>query len=226
MITSGKRQCHRTLEQNWRRNKSSKYRYLAIYHQCHLLSNMQDNAEKKDYRSSLHEHKFEFKQVFHMCNGLLGRDKDLPLHPCDINQVLADWFNTFFTTKIKKVGNDLIDSNCDLINQGITEPTELCMANSNVAFSNLKRLEEKEIIKTLRAAPSKTFGFDPVATMLLKDILPKVVPLMEAIINKYLNTGTFDDSLKEVLVCSLLKMINLNFLGQKLSSSLKSELSV
>ena len=100
------------------------------------------------------------------------------------------------------------------------------MANSNVAFSNLKRPEEKDIIKTLRAAPSKTFGFDAVAAMLLKDILPKVVPLMEAIINKYLNTGTFDDSLKEVLVCSLLKMINLNFLGQKLSSSLKSELSV
>ena len=141
-------QCHRKLEQIWRRNKSNKDGYLAFYHQYHLISNMLDNAERKYHRSLLSEHKFDFKQVFNICNGLLGRDKDLSLPPCDSNQALADWFNTFFTTKTQKIRNDLIDKNCDLINQG------MYMANINVAFSNFKRVNEKSC-RLLEEHPTK-----------------------------------------------------------------------
>ena len=103
---------------------------------------MLDNAEREYYGSSLSGHKFDLKQVFNICNGLLGQDKDLPLPPCHSSQVLADQFNTFFTTKIEKIRNHHIDKNCDVINHGITKPTELCMANSNIAISNFKGVEE------------------------------------------------------------------------------------
>ena len=84
------------------------------------------------------------------------------------------------------------------------------MANSYIAFSNFTRVEEQEIIKTVRAVHSNTCELDPIPTTLLKDILPKVAPLMEALVNKFLNTGTFNDSLKEALVHLLLKKINLD----------------
>ena len=63
------------------------------------------------------------------------------------------------------------------------------------------------------AAPSKTCKLDPIPKALLKDILLKLAPLTESIFNKSLNVGSFDDSLKEALVCPLLK-INLNLLDK------------
>ena len=83
--------------------------------------------------------------------------------------------------------------------KGSLNPAEPCMVNSNIGFSNFKRVEEWEIIKTVRAVPSKTCELDPIPTMLLEDILLKVAPLMETIINKSLNTRIFNDSFKKLL---------------------------
>ena len=57
-------------------------------------------------------------------------------------------------------------------------------------------------------------------------------PLMEAIINKSLNMGTFDDSLKETLVCPLLDLLdknyhpvsNLSFLSKAIEHTVASQL--
>ena len=89
-------ECCGQLEWNWRKNKFNKDSYLDFYCHCHLVSNMLDNAKREYYRSSLSEHKFVFKWMFNTYNGLPGRDKDLPLPPCDSNHILADQFNTFF----------------------------------------------------------------------------------------------------------------------------------
>ena len=67
--------------------------------------------------------------------------------------------------------------------------------------------------RLLEQLPAK-HELDPTSTMLLKEILPKVVPLMEAINDKALNTGTFSESLKEALVHPLLKKINPDLLDK------------
>ena len=71
----------------------------------------------------------------------------------------------------------------------------------------------------MKAAPSKTYELDPIPTILLKDILPKVASLTEAIVNKSLNMGTFVDSLKEAPLYPLLKKINLDLLTNTIIQS-------
>ena len=45
-----------------------------------------DIAEKAYHRDKLMEYKNDYKQVFSVCNSLLGRWKDLTLPPCESKQ--------------------------------------------------------------------------------------------------------------------------------------------
>ena len=85
--------------------------------QCHLVENMLDTAERSYYIDSVAQAKGNQKNIYNICNDLLGRDKNLPLPPCESNEVLADRFNTYFSNKISKICKDLEStletSSCD-----------------------------------------------------------------------------------------------------------------
>ena len=89
--------------------------YRDFCSQCRLVSNLLFSTEKKYYLNILHEHRRNTKQVFKVCDSLLGRGKEPSLPPGFTNQELADNFNDFFITKITNIRLDLSESKCRII---------------------------------------------------------------------------------------------------------------
>ena len=79
-------------------------------------------------------------------------------------------------------------------------------------MNSFRVLSEDEVLAIVRKSPTKSCKADPFPTALLKEILPDITPLLRAVVNKPLQTGTFPDDLKETLVKSHLKKINLDLI--------------
>ena len=73
-------------------------------------------------------------------------------------------------------------------------------------------LSEDEVLAIVIKSPTKCCDTDAIPTALLKEILPDITPLLRAVVNKSLQTGTFLDDLKEALVKPQLKKINLDLI--------------
>ena len=95
------------LEQIWRQDKTNSDKYHDFCSQCRLVSNLLFSTEKKYYLDTFHEHRRNTKQVFKVCDSLLGRGKEPSLPPGFTNQELADNFNDFFITKITNIRSNL-----------------------------------------------------------------------------------------------------------------------
>ena len=93
-----------------------------FYSQHRLVSNLLFSAEKKYYLNFFHEHRMNTKQVFMVCDSLLGKGKDPPNPPGFTNQELAENVNDFFTTKITYIRFKLIEQNLG----SLEIPTEHC----------------------------------------------------------------------------------------------------
>ena len=66
----------RKMEHIWRHDRENSDRYRDFCSQRRLVSNLLFGAEKEFYRSNLHKHRGNIKQVFKLCDGLLGRKKE------------------------------------------------------------------------------------------------------------------------------------------------------
>ena len=69
------RKC-RKMERIWRHDRENLDRYRDFCSQCRLVSNLLFVAEKEFYRSNLHKHHGYIKQVFKLCDCLLGQKKN------------------------------------------------------------------------------------------------------------------------------------------------------
>ena len=98
---------HRQLEQIWRWDKTNSGKYYDFCSQHSLVSNLLFSTEKEYYRDIFCEHRRNTKQVFKVCDSLLGRGKEPSLPSGFTNQELANNFNDFFITKITNIRSDL-----------------------------------------------------------------------------------------------------------------------
>ena len=95
---------------------------------------MLDNAELSYYHTNLQDHSRDSKQIFRLCNGLLGRNKDLQLpqilrpRPCrPLQQILH--------LKIeKKICIALIKGNSKSTSLGATPPKEISNRPTNITL--------------------------------------------------------------------------------------------
>ena len=97
----------RRLERSWQSDQKKTFKYTCFYLQRQKVSNMLNSAERHFLHSRLHENSNNPKQIFRICNSPLGRKKDSQLPPGFMNQELANNFNSFFTTKITNIRNQL-----------------------------------------------------------------------------------------------------------------------
>ena len=79
-------------------------------------------------------------------------------------------------------------------------------------MNSFRVVSEDEVLAIVRKSPTKSCKADPIPTALLKEILPHIAPLLRAVVNKSVQTGTFPDDLKEALVKPHLKKINLDLI--------------
>ena len=102
---------HRQLEQIWRQDKVNLDKYQNFCTQHRLVSNLLFSAEREYYHDIFHEHRKNTKQMFKVCDGLIGRGKEPSLPSGFINQELADNFKEFFINKITNIRSDLSKRN-------------------------------------------------------------------------------------------------------------------
>ena len=77
-------------------------------------------------------------------------------------------------------------------------------------MDSFRLFSDDEVSAIVKKSPTNTCEADPIPTILLKDILPNILPLLREIVNKSLQTDTFLEDLKVALVRPLLKKTNLD----------------
>ena len=173
-------------------------KYRDFCTQCRLVSNLRFATEKEYYHDTFHEHSGNIKQVFKLCNSLLGRGKEQSLPPGLNNQELADKFNEFFITKITNIRSDLFEHGTE---SSDTQPENRLIPN---ALMNFQLLSCEDVSKIVLASPAKTCDADPIPTELLKKVLLAIIHLLTKLVNESLQSGEFPDDLKKALVTPLL----------------------
>ena len=177
-------------------------RYHDFCSQHRLVSNLLFATEKKYYHDNLCEHKGNIKQVFKLCNSLLGRKKEQLFPPGLNSQELADKFNEFFITKITNIRSDLLEQDTQ---SSDTQPENHLIPN---ALAKFRPLSCEDVLKIVLASPAETCDANPIPTELLKKVLPAIIHLLTKLVNESLQTGEFLDDLKKDLVTPLLKKLS------------------
>ena len=171
---------------------------MIFFSQHRLVLNLLFSTEMKYYLDTFCEHRRNTKQVFKVCDSLLGRGKEPSLLPGFTNQELADNFNDFFITKITNIRSDLSEWN--------TGSSDIQTEHHSIpsVLENYWSLNCDEVAKIVLAPPTKTCEADPIPTELLKKVLQAIIQLLTKLVNESLQTGEFPDDLKEALVKPLL----------------------
>ena len=73
------------------------------------VDKIMDTAEKSYYFNSLHDNRCSIKKIYAVCDYLLGRRKELPPLPDESKQELANRFHKFYTEKIQKIRDHLVE---------------------------------------------------------------------------------------------------------------------
>ena len=129
-----------------------------------------------------------------------------------MNEELAKHFNNFFISKINKIRDNLTANQVQL--------PQLLASHENAVpcMNTFRMLSEDDVSTMVRKSPTKSCEADPIPTVLLKEILPVIIPLLRAVVNKSLQTGTFLVDLKVALVRPQLKKINLDLIEKNYRS--------
>ena len=146
---------------------------------------MLNSAERYFLHSRLYENSSNPKQIFRICNSLLGRKKDSPFPPGFTNQELANNFNSFFITKITNIRNQLDTTTANI------SPSTMELVRTTSTLNTFWLLTSQDVSKVILSSPSKSCESDPIPTDLLKAILPVVFNLLTELVNGSLQTGTF-----------------------------------
>ena len=199
------RKC-RWMEHIWRHDRENLDRYQDFCSQCRLVSNLLFATEKEYYHANFHEHSGNIKQVFKLCNCLLGWKKEQSFPPGLNNQELADTFNKFFITKITNISSNLLEQDTW---KSVTQPGNCLIPNALMKFWPLSC---EDVSKIVLSSPAKTCNADPILTGLLKSVQPAIIHHLTKLVNESLQTGKFPDDLKQALVTPLLKKPSLDLI--------------
>ena len=184
-------------EWNWANHHSDSMVFNTFYRARHIVSNLMDAAENKFYKDSLAQHQGNTKEIFKICDSLLGRKQDLPLPPGFTDKEQASHFNNFFMSKIFKIWDELNINRDQLVP---VNSAPIFVTPIPPIMDSFSILSEHEVAKIMHRSPSKSCEDDPIPTTLLKNILPSVLPVLTALVNGSNQTGVFSDDLKQVLV--------------------------
>ena len=145
---------HRCMaEQNWANHCSDPMAFTTFYRARCIVSNLVDAAENRFYKDSLAQHQGNTKEIFKICDSLLGRNQDLPLPPGFTDKEHASCFKDFFVSKISMIQDELN------INR-----EQLVPVNSALIFvtpdppitDSFSVLSDHDVAKIIHRSPSKS----------------------------------------------------------------------
>ena len=94
----------------WVSDKSNRVKLNNFYITRRRVANLITSAECLYYHDILSQHKTNMKEIFKVCDKLLGRKHDLPLPPSFSEEELASRFSDFFISRIAKIKGALVTS--------------------------------------------------------------------------------------------------------------------
>ena len=90
------------MERIWKREKTHQA-WKDFYTQHRQVANIIKEAQCNHYKLIIKEHKYDYKTIFNIANGILFRKQESALPPTRSISVLAENFNEFFQTKIHNI---------------------------------------------------------------------------------------------------------------------------
>ena len=158
---------------------------------------MWNQAERFFFQEALADNRTNFKEIFNICNAILGRNNNLSLPPSGSNITLANNFNNYFHDKIGNIYSSLVQQN-----QAIPETygVEVHLSPMPPSFMEFKPISCSNLEQYVMASPTKSCELDSIPTSLLKKILPSVSQLLTAIVNNSITLDTFPNCIKGALV--------------------------
>ena len=143
-------------------------------------------------------------QLFRMIDSFFTpRSPVLPTH--DSLAQLVDNFNDFFIERIHGLRREL-----DRVSKGTTSSSITDREAPQVTLSEFSQVSSTMIHHVIKALSTKSCPLDPMPTLLLKDHLDLIVPVVTDIVNESLSTGVIPTCLKRSLIRPLLKKQDLD----------------
>ena len=158
------------------------------------MSNIIHQAECEYFTNTLLEHKHQPREIFRTCDGLLGRNQDLPLPPGYTDEELSTMLNNFFVTKTAKIRVVLESACMDTIQTG---DCCICIPPKLATF---KVLTCQDMEKIISRSLNKSCEADPIPTSLLKESLPSLIGILTAIVNLSMNLLSFLRASRKILL--------------------------
>ena len=152
------------------------------------------------------ENQYNYKDIFRLTNKLLGKDNELPLPPMEDLSVLANGFNNFFMSKIRRIMQDLTPN----IKTDISDDYLESVFETTGRLTNFKSVTDQDIL-LIYTAPPKSCELDLIPTTLLKVYSDVIVLYIMDIVKTSIVSGSFTKNIKQALLRPLLKKRGLDW---------------
>ena len=138
-------------------------------------------ADHSCINATFTENKGSSKEIYNICNNLLGHNMPLPLPAYTNPATLAQSFNNIFNDKIDKIMAIIDDRN----NNTLTIPAHLLELDeqSTSTLTCFRDMTEDDIKNIIMHSPSKSCNLDPLQTTLLKACIDVLAPINTEIVN-------------------------------------------
>ena len=144
------------------------------------------------------------KKMFRVVDNALHRKQETPYPECTSDEMLANKFSNFFNEKIETIRNKLDEHSISFIEEETFKGTPL------KEFRELSLDDKRKLI--MKTKNSYNDLLDTLPTILVKECLEELLPLITEIINKSLSLGIVEDPLNEATIKPLLKKMVLELL--------------
>ena len=193
------RRNRRQAERRWRESRLTIHRQLFVQERSSVKSAIV--LAKRQYCVERIDSSRSSKDLFYVYNELQGKTHSCPLPTnvprCDLPQHFSD----FFCEKIARIRVDLGACACD-------PPT--FQEYSGPSLTHFTPVTEEEVKIIISKSPAKSCILDPVPTVVMKQCIDDIVPVITAVINASLRTGVFPSQFKRAVVTPLLKKTGLD----------------
>ena len=198
------RRLHRKAEKLYRKDKSSVRLRQSYKQSCERVTDLIVKAKKSYFIKRIDDCESDQKKLFQIVDKLLGRGKSATLPEHSDACSLAESFNEFFVTKISRIQTELsvLESSIDEMH---CSPVHTLLKPASSKLHSFEPTTLDEITCIIKKASKSSCNLDPIPTNLLLDLLPALAPVICALVNVSLSTGTFPTQLKSAIVLPLLK---------------------
>ena len=135
------------------------------------------------------------RQLYKIISGLMGQDNTNPLLEAHSDQELAEDFAEFFLQKIENI--------CDKFNNTTPYTTE---PNDVPQLSKFSPIHESDLLKIIKAMPTKSCELDYMGTDKIKAVLHTCILSITKIVNLSLDKGAFSNEWKTAIEKPLIKV--------------------